>query len=247
MGGPGRPGGRGGSPVPYDLLASVIPFKRGWLVASAKLQGIQMYPNEPEVFETLAEVLDYRPPFRAIALDAPIGLHTEPVDGGRSCDREARRLLGWPRSGAILTPPIRPALTASSYKEAARMCGRLSPVTWGRLPRIAEVDAEVASYRQRTIFEIHPEMSFYQLNGDQPMRYPKRDRIGMTERYGVLKNKIPGIERLVDAKLPGVKRWHLLDAAACLWTCRRVVARALTRIPEDPEWDDEGLRMEIVR
>jgi predicted RNase H-like nuclease len=45
----------------------------------------------------------------------------------------------------------------------------------------------------------------------------------------------------------GAKPWHLLDAAACLWTARRVAARAATRIPMDPEWDSQGLRMEIVR
>ena len=34
----GRPGGPQRSPVPYDLLAGVIPISRGWLVASAKLE-----------------------------------------------------------------------------------------------------------------------------------------------------------------------------------------------------------------
>jgi predicted RNase H-like nuclease len=39
----------------------------------------------------------------------------------------------------------------------------------------------------------------------------------------------------------------LLDAAALLWTARRISARAGTRLPADPEWDVEGLRMEFVR
>jgi len=242
----GGPGGRK-SPVPYDLLAGVIPISRGWLVASAKLQGIQIYPNEPEVMASLVDVLDYRPSFRAIALDAPIGLLEEPRDGGRACDREARMILGWPRSGAILTPPTRPSLTASNYEEAARMCNGLSPVVWGRMKHIAEVDVELAPYRQRTIFEIHPEMSFYQLNEDKPMRYAKRTVEGMRERRELLQSKIPGIERLIDPELERVRPWQLLDAASCLWTARRVVARAMTRLPEDPEWDEQGLRMEIMR
>src|SRR4051812_16944372 len=133
----GRPGGRH-NPLPYELLAGVVPIARGWLVASAKLQGIQIYPNEPEIMATLVDVIDYRPSFRAIALDAPIGLYDAPVDGGRTCDREARKILGWPRSGAILTPPIRPALQAKSYEEAASICNGISPVVWGRLKQIAE-------------------------------------------------------------------------------------------------------------
>jgi len=241
----GRPGGRR-NPLPYVLLAGVVPITRGWLVASAKLQGIQIYPNEPEIMATLVDVIDYRPSFLAIALDAPIGLHDAPVDGGRSCDREARKKLGWPRSGAILTPPVRPALAAASYEEAARMCDGISPVVWGRMKHIAEVDAEMAPYRQRTIFEIHPEMSFFQLNEDRPMRHAKRTVEGMRERRELLHGKIPGIERLIDVEVPGVRPWQLLDAASCLWTARRVVARAMSRLPEDPEWDDQGLRMEIM-
>jgi len=55
------------------------------------------------------------------------------------------------------------------------------------------------------------------------------------------------MERIVDADLPKVKPWQLIDAAACLWTTRRIASRAMTRLPEDPEWDETGLRMELVR
>src|SRR4051812_11004092 len=107
MAGPGGP--QRHNPVPYDLLAGVVPTRAGWIVASAKLQGIQMYPNEPELLDRLEDVLDYRPSFRVIALNAPIGLYDEPVDGGRRCDHEARQLIGFPRAGAIPTPPVRKA------------------------------------------------------------------------------------------------------------------------------------------
>ena len=40
---------------------------------------------------------------------------------------------------------------------------------------------------------------------------------------------------------------HLLDAAVFLWTARRIFAHAAIRIPWDPEWDEQGLRMEITR
>ena len=52
---------------------------------------------------------------------------------------------------------------------------------------------------------------------------------------------------MLDADLRGVPTSHLYDVAALLWTARRIVAKAATRIPEDPEWDSEGLRKEIVR
>jgi predicted RNase H-like nuclease len=238
----GRP-----SPLPYELLAGVVPTKAGWVVASAKLQGIQMYPNEPELLSSISEVLDYRPAFKVIALNAPIGLLEEPLEGGRRCDREARQLIGFPRAGAIPTPPVRKALMASNYEDAARMSGGMGAVTWGLLARFAEVDAEMAPYRQRAVFEVQPELSFYQLNDDQPMQFSKRSHIGMEERKTLLKSRIHGMERIVDAELPRVKPWQLIDAAVCLWTTRRIMSRAMTRIPEEPQWDETGLRMELVR
>jgi predicted RNase H-like nuclease len=245
MPGPGGP--QRGQPLPYDLLAGVVPTKAGWVVASAKLQGIQIYPNEPELFPSLADVLDYRPSFRVIALGAPVGLLEEPIGGGRACDREARRLIGFPRAGAIPTPPVRRALSASTYEEAARLSGGMGAVTWTLLSRYREIEAEMAPYRQRTVFEVQPELSFFQLNGDQPMQFSKRTHLGMEERTGLLKGRIQGMDRIVDAELPKVRPWQLIDAAACLWTTRRIASRAMTRIPEEPEWDVTGLRMELVR
>jgi predicted RNase H-like nuclease len=241
------PGGRP-SPVPYELLAGVVPTRAGWVVASAKLQGIQMYPNEPELFPELRDVLDYRPSFKVIAMGAPIGLLDQPAEGGRRCDREARRLLGFTRGGAVATPPLRQALTAKTYEEATKLNGgNMSAITWSLLARYAELDGEMEPYRQRVIFEVQPELSFYQVNDDAPMKFSKRSHLGMEERTDLLKRRLPGIERLVDAELPRVRRWQLIDAAACLWSTRRIASRAMTRIPEDPEWDEKGLRMELVR
>src|SRR5271169_5403888 len=104
------PGTRGGAQLPYCTLAGVVPCPGGWLSASAKLQGVTLAPEEPQVFERLRDVLDYRPSFTVVALFSPVGLLDEPHDGGRLCDREARTILGWPRSGAIMSAPARAAL-----------------------------------------------------------------------------------------------------------------------------------------
>jgi predicted RNase H-like nuclease len=62
-----------------------------------------------------------------------------------------------------------------------------------------------------------------------------------------LETKIPDVERILSAKLKRVPYSHLLDVAAFMWTARRIFAQVASRVPADPEWDDEGLRMEIVR
>jgi predicted RNase H-like nuclease len=221
--------------------------RAGWLVVSAKLQGIQLSANAPDFVPRLVDALDARPSYEVLALNAPIGLLTKPQEGGRRCDLEARRLLGWPRAGAILDPPTRASLQATTIEEAATLSGGIDAVTWYRLPLIREVAEEMAPYRQRFVYEVHAEMSFFQLNEDRPLRYPKRTNNGRDERRELLERRIPGIDRVLGAELPGVRIWHLLDGCAALWTARRILARAATRCPEDPVWDDEGLRMEIVR
>jgi predicted RNase H-like nuclease len=123
----------------------------------------------------------------------------------------------------------------------------MGAVTWTLLPRYREVDTEMAPYRQRTVFEVQPELSFFQLNNDTPMRFSKRSHLGIEERKDLLTGRIHGMERIVGVDLPKVRPWQLIDAAACLWTTRRIASRAMTRIPEDPEWDATGLRMELVR
>ena len=234
--------------MPYQTLAGVVPCPVGWLAATSKLQGITMAPETPQVFSRLRDVLDYKPAFQVIALFAPVGLHDTPTPGGRSCDRAARRLVGWPRSGAILSAPARAALDANSFAEAASANGgRLSVVGWQMVKRMAEVDDEMAPYWQRTVFEVHPELSFFQLNDDKPLRYSKHTAVGREERAALLRARIPGVERIVDARLARVSKAHVIDAAGCLWTARRIVTRAVNRVPEDPVWDSVGLRMEIVR
>ncbi len=123
----------------------------------------------------------------------------------------------------------------------------MSAVAMLQLPKIREVAKEIQPYWQRTVFEVHPELSFFQLNDDHPVRYSKHLSAGREERRRLLAARLDGIERILDADIPGVHEWHLLDAAAALWTSRRIAARAIQRVPENPEWDSEGLRMEIVR
>jgi predicted RNase H-like nuclease len=122
----------------------------------------------------------------------------------------------------------------------------LDAVTQRLLQRYREVALEMAPYRQRTVYEVHPELSFFQLNEDTPLRYSKRSQAGQEERRQLLAKKIPGGERIYDTQLTRVPASHLLDVAALMWTARRIFARAGVRVPQDPEWDENGLRMEIV-
>jgi predicted RNase H-like nuclease len=117
------------------------------------------------------------------------------------------------------------------------------------LPRYKEVAAEMAPFRQRTVFEVHSDMSFYQLNGETPLRWSKHSEEGIKERRALLEEKVQGIERILEPEeeIRAASLSHLIDAAAFLWSARRIFVRAGIRIPTDPEWDEQGLRMEIYR
>ena len=114
------------------------------------------------------------------------------------------------------------------------------------LPRYREVAVEMSPYRQRIVYEGHPELSFYQLNKDTPLKRSKIVEEGRDERRLVLEERLPGINKVLDAEIEGVPLKHLYDASALLWTARRVSGHAAKRIPNEAEWDSEGLRMEIV-
>jgi len=213
------------------------------LVASAKVHAANFAPEYPRVYSTFAEVLDERPSFSVIALNAPIGW----IDGGhervRSCDRLARSLLRR-RGSTVHNAPTRADFAQEA--EAQLSEEHLDAVSNVLLPRYREVAVEMAPYRQRTIYEAHPELSFYQLNGDVPLRWSKKFQAGREERRLLLGKRVQAVGLILDAELDDVPQTHLLDAAAMLWTARRIYGRSATRIPQEPEWDSQGLRMELV-
>ena len=231
--------------MPYKLIAGVEPCPGGWLVVSGRLQGITAHPQEPEVFASFAEVLDYRPAFDVIAIHCHLSFPEGDTPGGRTCDRLARQLLGWPRSGAIGSPPSRHYLRTGDLDAAARK--GLNPINARMMRRYAEVSEEMQPYRQRQVFEVHPELSFFQLNDDRPMKHSKYTDAGVAERRVLVETRIPGVDAVLGAALPKVNLRHLLDATADMVTARRIAARAVVRLPEDPEWDEQGVRMELLR
>ncbi len=236
---------RKGPDLPYDLVAGIKPCATGWLVAVAKLHGTVFAPEEPRIFETFIDVIDHRPTFSTIAVGAPIGYLEDQIPGGRACDREARTLLGRRRGAAVQSAPTRSQIESEEASDKA-LAG-LSAISRKLLPRYRELGNEMAPYRQRSIYEVNSELSFYQLNEDAPLRWPKQSANGFAERRDLLIRKIPELDRIYEAKLPRVPPSHLLDVAAFIWTARRIFANAGVRIPQDPQWDEEGLRMEIVR
>jgi predicted RNase H-like nuclease len=232
------------SALPYQILAGVEPTAGGWLVAPGNLQGINLAPQPAYVLASLADVLDYRPSFSVVALHAPVGL-TDGPDETRLCDQTAKDLLGR-RAGAAVAAPSRKLLDAHTFAEAKQIDPSLDIVRWRSLPKAVEAIREVQSWRQRAVWEVNPELAFRQMNDGDLLRYGRRSVHGLQERRDLLAAKLPGAERVLAERPRGVREGKLLDALADLWTARRIMARAITRLSDPPAWDADGVRMDIV-
>jgi predicted RNase H-like nuclease len=209
-------------------------------VASAKVSGATFSPEEPRLIPTFSRVLDERPTFDAIVINAPIGYLTDIDLGFRTCDREARELLGI-HGNVITAVPGR-----SVFREGRTFVEGLDAVTQVLLPRYRDVANEMSPFRQRQVYEGNPELSFFQLNGGVAMVHQKFREAGRIERRTLLESKLNGITRVLDAEVEGVREHHLIDAAVLVWSARRAYTHTARRLPFEPEWDSEGLRMEYV-
>lgn len=219
----------------------------GWI---AMCWDVDQGTITPEIYPSLAGLIEDHAEAGAIGIDMPIGLSDT---GTRTCDVEARRLLGPGRGSSVFPPPIRAALSATTYEEALAISraktGRGMPIqTFSIFPKLAEADATITPGMQDRVFEVHPEVSFWALVG-APMTQRKGGKDGFLERKEAL-------ERATGLLLPSraeafrlarpAKPDDILDAVVAAWTAKRVVDGAAGRLPREPETDATGLRMEIV-
>lgn len=236
------------SKLPYKILGGVVPCPGGWLIMPARLAGVTVNVEEPEVVGTLLDVLEYKPKFDAAAIYAPIGFYELPVGPYRPCDAEARELVGWPRVVGVKPMPSRAALRAKTRDEARAIEPWLTNDDFRRFKWWREAERDFQPFHQRSFFAAHPDLSFTNLNGDLPLTTSPHHPEGVLERMQLIRDKMPGTEEVVMRIPPtGAGQLHMMQACALVWTARRAAARAMSRLPMDPNWDDTGMRMEIVR
>ncbi|HKK93253.1 MAG TPA: DUF429 domain-containing protein [Longimicrobiales bacterium] len=218
--------------------------RAGWVVAS----GGGRHP-ELTLVSDLAILADEIAHHGAL-VDIPVGL-----PGGdhptRTCDREARRLLG-PRRSSVFPAPSRAALAASGWAEANRVnrdaTGRGLPrQSWGLVPKIREVDRVLVDGERLRgrLRESHPELAFTWLNGGTPMPAPKKDAEGLAERWMSLEAVWAGVESHATrwaARHAGIAPDDVADALALL----ALGGAGALPLPSRPQLDEEGLPMEIL-
>jgi predicted RNase H-like nuclease len=193
-----------------------------------------------------------------IAVDMPIGLPPRIGHGGRGPENAVRPLLGG-RQSSVFAVPSRPAIHAAAYRDACRIAAatsdpprQVSKQLFMIAPKIREVDRALRAdpALAARVFETHPEVAFWRLNGDRPLALPKKVK-GTPHAPGLALRRQLLIgagfaTAMVEAAPPkGTGPDDLLDALACAAMARRIHAGDARPFPEHPRRDDYGLLMAI--
>ena len=233
---------------PFKAIAGVTPCPGGWLVLPARLAGVTTVAEESFVVETLQEVVDYRPKFDFGAMNIPFGYPERPQGAYRKCDREARQMIGWPRMVNLKPVPSRAALFARSRKEAIQLEPWLTKNDFRHFRWMKEAATEIQPFHSRSWYSGNAALSFNHMNSEMPLSTSPYHDDGRQERLELIRAKLPGVDDVIERVPPeGAGQVHLYEGAAMLWTARRASGRAINRLPMDPEWDDGGIRIELVR
>lgn len=207
---------------------------KGWVAIASDLRG---YFGQS--IDTLVTAAEADGPVELVGIDIPIGL---PPSSLREADRLARRLVGR-RASSVFSTPIRAALEAASHAEATALAvaatGKgISRQAYALRAKVLEVDAWIRS-GDRTVLEIHPEVSFATMAG-RPLAHPKSTWAGIEGRRALLAaaEMTPPSDLGEAGAMAGVD--DVLDAAAVCWSAARCAAGTAVSYPEVPEDYGDG-------
>ncbi len=215
-------------------VAGVDGCKGGWFAVFFKSKSCQF---RWERFERLTETLAFKPKAKVVAVDVPIGLLDQAEPGGRCCDRLARELLGQHRARSVFSPPVRAALQhEKSYEKALRANRKsslhnigISKQAHALFPKIREANPFPKVELDGRVYEVHPELCFFQMNGCKPLNYGKKakQRAGIDERRALLEKTMFGkvVAKILGNRPEGVSQDDALDAIAACWTALRISKR----------------------
>src|SRR5690349_7279641 len=205
-------------------LAGIDGCPSGWIVAFAcadlsevrvrlvaRFIDVAVAPEAPEV----------------IAIDIPIGLPERAGYGGRAAENAVRPLLG-ARQSSVFSVPSRAAIAATDYREACRIAlatsdppRKVSKQLFNIAPRIRELDEALREADAAArVFEVHPELAFWRLNGGCALTEPKKVKSRPYEPGLALRRSLLLAAGFADAVLQGpapktAAADDLLDALAC--------------------------------
>lgn len=243
------------SDAPDVWLVGVDGCPAGWMAAFVRPDGSEVRLRTELRFSDIISAPE-RP--EIIAIDIPIGLPERAGRGGRPAENAVRPLLG-ARQSSVFSVPSRAAVYARDYQEACRIAlatsdppRKVSRQLFLLTPKIREVDQALRADPALggRVFEAHPELAFWQMNGARALSEPKRVRSqpyapGLALRRALLASGgMPGAP-LEGAGPAGARADDVLDALACAVTARRLFKGVARRFPDARQQDAYGMCMAI--
>lgn len=236
-------------------LAGIDACAAGWVAAFVRPQGDAVTCR---VVDDFAAILDAPESPHIVAVDIPVGLPQRSGPGGRAAENAVRPLLG-ARQSSVFSVPSRAAIACDEYRAACAAAlessdppRKVSKQLFNIAPKIRAVDALLRARPDaaRRVYEVHPELAFWRLNGDAALGEPKKVR-GRSHAPGLALRRdllaAAGLPRHIVTMppLPGAGPDDLLDALACAIIARRIHVGIARPFPDPPPQDDFGLPMAI--
>jgi predicted RNase H-like nuclease len=237
-----------------ETVAGVDGCPAGWMVA---LLGRRDGDLRLSVVPRLADLFAAFSP-AVVAVDMPIGLPDRIGPGGRGPEEAVRPLLGG-RQSSVYSVPARAAVYAQNFRAACAAAlatseppRMVSKQLFAIAPKMRELDGLLRAAPDLVcrVFEVHPEVAFWRLNGERALAEPKKVKgrpygPGLALRCDLL--MAAGIPpQAIDQGPPaGAAIDDLLDALACAVTARRIRDGLARPFPDPPGRDAFGLPMAI--
>jgi predicted RNase H-like nuclease len=236
-------------------LAGVDGCRAGWMAAFVRHDGDEV---RIRVLPRFADVLAAPERPSVVAVDMPIGLPERIGPQGRGPERAVRPLLG-ERQSSVFAVPSRRAVYAQDYGDACRLAAQTSdpPKKISRqlfmiAPKIREIDTELRGTPTLSewVFEVHPEVAFWRLNGERALTEPKKIKSrpyepGLALRRALLIGDGFPMAAVEDDPPRGADQDDVLDALACAAIARRIRAGRARPFPDPPLRDEFGLPIAI--
>jgi predicted RNase H-like nuclease len=236
-------------------LAGVDGCPAGWIAAFLRAEGgdvrLRIVPH-------FTDVLSAPEAPAIIAVDMPVGLQQRTGPGGRAAENAVRPLLG-ARQSSVFSVPSRAAVYATDYAAACAQAletsdppRKVSKQLFNIAPRIREIDALLRrdAMAAKRVFEVHPEVAFWRLNGGRALTEPKKVKSrpygpGLAMRRTLLVADGFPSEAVNAAPPKGAGPDDLVDALACAAVARRLHRGEAKPFPDPPPRDAFGLPMAI--